>query len=890
MKIKNIIPLLIISLILSISSVKAATYYVSSSGNDSNNGTSQSTPWQTLSKVSNFSFQPGDNILFKSGDTWYGTLNISRSGSSGNPITYSSYGSGAKPLITGFKTITGWASIGNGIYQATDPSFTSNMVNMITLNGNFQAIGRWPKVTAGNGGYLTVDSQGGTSITSSGLSSAPNFIGGQVVYRGAHWILNRGIVTSQNSSTISFTSLPGEDPYWNSAYPPNPGFGFFFQNSINALSTLGDWAYDTNSKKLSVYFGSNNPSSYQVQASTVDNLISINQDNTSYININGLTISGANSNAIYSNGYNHTNIQLNNSDISYSGKDALKLDRGGEKYFTISNNNINYTNNDAINLGFDGAESSIITNNNISDTGMVAGMGKSGDGNYNAIIGPGLNSNVSNNTITNTGYIAIQFNDKNVLVKNNFINYACMVKDDCGEVYFGRGDYTGSKILNNIILNSPGAPYGTDETEGTGEGIYADDSAFGVEIGGNTVAHSSYANLYNHGAYNLNIHDNTFYDAPGNSSYYNGPNTTTNIIQSNNIFFARTASQYTFNSGGGTVPASNFFSASDNNYFLRPINNENYIRISYPNYGIYNLDTWKTYTGKEANSKTSPIAISNTNQIFFDYNPSYNVKTVYLSGNYIDINGQAVTSPINIPAWSSVILLQSSGTNIPPVSNSVATVYKDCDYGGYSIPLPVGNYNTNTLLSLGMIDNDISSLYVSPGYQVTLYDGDNYSGSSFNITSANSCLINNNFNDKVSSIVISPITSNIPPVSNAGVDKTITLPTNSVTLNGLGSDSDGTITSYAWSKVSGSGSISSPSSATTNITGLTQGTSVYQLTVTDNKGATASDQVSVVVNNTIFGPVSAGAGSNVTLPAGTTMYTLIGYGAATAPATITKYT
>ncbi len=130
--------------------------------------------------------------------------------------------------------------------------------------------------------------------------------------------------------------------------------------------------------------------------------------------------------------------------------------------------------------------------------------------------------------------------------------------------------------------------------------------------------------------------------------------------------------------------------------------------------------------------------------------------------------------------------------------------------------------------------------------------------------------------------------SNLSPSANAGVDKTITLPTNSVTLNGLGSDSDGTITSYAWSKVSGSGSISSPSSATTNITGLTQGTSVYQLTVTDNKGATASDQVSVVVNNALNLSPTANAGVDKTITLPTNSVTLNGLGS-DSDGTITSY-
>ncbi len=89
---------------------KATDYYVSSSGNDANNGTSTSTPWKTLSKVqsvcNNRTIVAGDKILFKKGDMFTGTLLVSNiwgytanSGTATNPITFSTYGTGNKPIF-----------------------------------------------------------------------------------------------------------------------------------------------------------------------------------------------------------------------------------------------------------------------------------------------------------------------------------------------------------------------------------------------------------------------------------------------------------------------------------------------------------------------------------------------------------------------------------------------------------------------------------------------------------------------------------------------------------------------------------------------------------------------------------------------------------------------
>ncbi len=79
----------------------ATTYYIDPAGDDSNNGTSLSTPWKSISKVNSTTFKGGDQILFKRGGTWTGTLSPQGSGTIAAQITLGSYGIGAKPLISG---------------------------------------------------------------------------------------------------------------------------------------------------------------------------------------------------------------------------------------------------------------------------------------------------------------------------------------------------------------------------------------------------------------------------------------------------------------------------------------------------------------------------------------------------------------------------------------------------------------------------------------------------------------------------------------------------------------------------------------------------------------------------------------------------------------------
>ncbi len=113
------------------------------------------------------------------------------------------------------------------------------------------------------------------------------------------------------------------------------------------------------------------------------------------------------------------------------------------------------------------------------------------------------------------------------------------------------------------------------------------------------------------------------------------------------------------------------------------------------------------------------------------------------------------------------------------------------------------------------------------------------------------------------------------PVANPGTDQAITLPTNSSNLNGSGSYSpNGSITSYNWTEVSGptAASMSNAWGANNTVGGLTTGTYVFRLKVTDNASATSTADVKVVVNGSGGGgggtlPVaSAGNDQTITLP------------------------
>ena len=223
--------------------------------------------------------------------------------------------------------------------------------------------------------------------------------------------------------------------------------------------------------------------------------------------------------------------------------------------------------------------------------------------------------------------------------------------------------------------------------------------------------------------------------------------------------------------------------------------------------------------------------------------------------------------------------------------------------------LPVANAGADQVITLPIIIANLTGSGSDPDGTITAYSWTKISGPSAGlITSITSAITtvtglvqgtykfelkvtdNSGATDTDTMQVIVNLLGNITPVANAGTDQNITLPTNTVSLIGSGSDPDGTISAYSWTKISGpaNGTISNASAATTTVTGLGQGVYLFELKVTDNNGATDTDTMQVTVNAAInqIPAASAGGDQNITLPTNTV--NLVGTG--TDPdGTITAY-
>ena len=94
-------------------------YVDSASGNDAKSGDSESNAWKSIARVNSQELQPGDTVMFKRGQSYDGSLELTSSGTESHPINFDAYGSGSIPVFSGSKIESGWTNHSGNIYKKT---------------------------------------------------------------------------------------------------------------------------------------------------------------------------------------------------------------------------------------------------------------------------------------------------------------------------------------------------------------------------------------------------------------------------------------------------------------------------------------------------------------------------------------------------------------------------------------------------------------------------------------------------------------------------------------------------------------------------------------------------------------------------------------------------
>lgn len=461
--------------------LQATNYYIRSGGSDAAAGTSDAAAWANITRVNTAwaagTFAPGDSILFRRGDSWYGTITVSESGALGNPIVISAYGVGELPIIEGFTTLSSWTVYSGDISYATLTA--QSATEMLIVDGIQLAKGRYPNA----GSWLTITVRNSTTqVTVAGLTGTPSWVGAEMVCKENRWHMSRHPITNH---------APGDVLTFTSALTYNPvGYGLFIQGALATLDLEGEWYHDHASNRL--YMHTSHAST--VRASALN--YGVNIGSYQFIVATNLHLRGFNAAAVYADygSYVSHGLKVDGCTISHSGKQAVYINRSSAD--TVVNCTISYSNHSAITMWGNYGNNNYVAGNTISHTGEVYGAAANLNGTswandaYDAVYVNPNNSTIERNIITYTGYLPINYRGTNALVQKNFIDQFCYVKDDGGGIYTYSDNNLNKRVLNNIILNAVGSQQGVATPSTSAHGLYSDGESSNIHYEGNIVGYA----------------------------------------------------------------------------------------------------------------------------------------------------------------------------------------------------------------------------------------------------------------------------------------------------------------------------------------------------------------------------------------------------------------
>ncbi len=885
---------------------EARSFYISASG-DNTTGLTEAKAWISLKKLNSMwgAIAAGDTVKFHCGETFRGFLAPTTTGDATHRIVWMSYGTGAKPIISGLYTVNDWTANGPNKWICTPDSVTKANCNIFLDNGVPKAVARTPWMKY----YSCIASSSTLSTLRSPSIGVTNWTGGEVVVRVNVYQAEKGTITAQSGNTITFAN--NTQAIYNAQRQNfangTDSMGCFIQRHISAMDQEGEWYFNKATNKMNLY-SATNPNTRTIKASYIDTLVTL--ASRGYYTIRDLEFEGAGVYAIES--YAGTSLIIENCTFNNNTKPIYVWNTGD---LWIARNTIENSFQGAIFVRNRQEKRMMVDSNYVHNTGQLIGMGIYNNEFSLRAIAVMTDSNRLNNyvkiignTVINTGNCPIYFNGSNVTVRRNIVDTFANQLDDMGGIYTFNQNTIVNKELNfnrvvdsNFISNAIGALAGSrNGTSIDVAGLYLDDQADHVNANHNTIWNIPGNAVQMNTPRDIWLRDNTIYNATylinenqrewglisnikitkniiaqkitsGTTSpqqLVNHVNDRLNGSRSSDTTFypSQTTTQSIVNLG---LIDSNWISNLQTNSFqafTRPQSGTSYTTTN------INLSTWKGSYTHDLVSTLPPLTITSSN-ITLHPNPTNAPDTIeFYALRKQDLKGNVYNNRAIIPAWSSLILIDNGSIpNLAPSANAGSDQVKTLPTNtatltGTSTDPEGGILTYSWTKSSGPSSGTITSPSALSTGVTGLVEG------VYQFTFKSTDPLGANTSD-VMTVTVNP-PPNTAPVPDAGPDLEINLPTDNVSLTGSATDAEGGTLTYHWTRIGGTGSswtITTPNSQNTTVTGLSQGTHDFDLAVTDAGGLTAHDVVHVLVNPLPLPPneypvASAGDDIEKTLP------------------------
>lgn len=418
---------------------KATDFYFSATGNNLNNGTSVTTPFKTIKRLNALDLQPGDNVYFRSGDVFEGSLTIRNSGDAQNPIVISAYGNDKKPILMGAIELKAWDQYKDSIYYTA----IDQDVKGLYSGNELLPLARYP-----NNGYLSMGDfyESPLGFTDRKLTQTEHYWEGSTLRYRCNWHAGQTQVISYENNRIVIPE--------NSIQYVDKGSIYYFDNKFTELDTCKEWFYNQIEKRL-YYFSSNKISKEVIKAVVFDQGISVNKSVKNVV-IRGLQIEKYENYGILLRG-NNENISISDCVIGNINGTGIHINDSSTNCVT-KNNEIHDTNGRGIYASE--PDNLAIVGNKISHIGGWYGYGITGT---NGMVGIALinrevkkggnakiarNNLISHNYLDSIGYVGIRCDGTNNLIENNVVKNSMLLLNDGGGIYcWATGpNYTFSNI------------------------------------------------------------------------------------------------------------------------------------------------------------------------------------------------------------------------------------------------------------------------------------------------------------------------------------------------------------------------------------------------------------------------------------------------------------